>query len=80
MKNNNFLQGTDEKIDYEEGITTSNMKKEEEFFHRLSNILEEQFPKGEKCQCGRKLPCRSKALVLSAYANIFYNEKIKDDK
>jgi hypothetical protein len=53
------------------------MKEEikEEFFNKLVEILEEQFPKGEKCQCGEKLPCRSKALVLNAYSNLYFKEE-----
>jgi hypothetical protein len=30
---------------------------EEEFFNQLAEVLEENFPKGERCQCGRELPC-----------------------
>ena len=50
---------------------------EQEFFNKLAEVLEEYFPKGEKCQCGKRLPCRSKALVLNAYANIYFREAIK---
>lgn len=53
------------------------MKKEKlikEFFNRLSEVLEEQFEKGELCKCGKRLPCRSKALVLNAYANIIFRD------
>jgi hypothetical protein len=52
---------------------------EEQFFDNLKEILEEQFPKGERCQCGRKLPCRSKAIVLNAYANLLFR-KLKENK
>ncbi len=51
-----------------------NMTIEEEFFNKLYYVLEKKFPKGEKCECGKKLPCRSKAIVLNAYANIFFKE------
>ncbi len=47
---------------------------EEEFFNKLYEVFEEMFPKGEKCKCGKKLPCRSKALVLNTYANLFFKE------
>ena len=45
------------------------MKEEEEFFNRLAEILEEEFPKGD--------PCRGKALVLNAYANIIFRDILK---
>ena len=54
---------------------------EEEFFNRLAEILEEHFPKGEKCSyCGNKLPCRSKALVLNSYANIIFKELLQKER
>lgn len=49
-------------------------KLEEKFFNKLAKILEKEFPKYEECQCGKRLPCRSRALVLNAYANIFFKE------
>lgn len=55
---------------------------EKEFFRKLADKLEELFEKGELCQCGKKLPCRSKVLSFNAYANIFLKEaltKQKDD-
>jgi len=50
------------------------MKKDKEFFDKLAEVLEREFIKGEKCSCGRKLPCRSKAIVLNAFANLFFRE------
>ena len=47
---------------------------EKEFFNKLADKLEELFPKGEKCQCGRKKDARSKALVFNAWANIVFRE------
>ena len=44
---------------------------EKDFFNKLAEKLEELFPKGERCQCGKKLPCRSKALAFNAFANIY---------
>ena len=40
-----------------------------DFFDKLTNILDEQFPKGE---CKE----RGKALVLNAYANIYLKEAL----
>ena len=53
----------------------------QEFFNKLADKLEELFPKGEKCQCGRKKDARSKALVFNAWANIVFKElhNKKDD-
>ena len=48
------------------------MNIKQQFFNELSEVLEKEFPKGERCSCGKKLPCRSKALVLNAYANLFF--------
>jgi len=42
---------------------------EKDFFDKLTNILDEQFPKGE---CKE----RGKALVLNAYANIYLKEAL----
>jgi len=56
-------------------MTKKELKKE--YFDKLCKVLEEEFEKGEKCQCGRKLPCRSKALVLNSYANIYLLEALK---
>jgi len=47
---------------------------DEEYFNKLRDKLDELFPKGECCSCGKKLPCRSKAIVLNAYANIYHKE------
>ena len=44
-------------------------KVEKDFFDKLTNILDEQFPKGE---CKE----RGKALVLNAYANIYLKEAL----
>ena len=54
--------------------------KKEEFYNKLAERLEEFFPKGEKCECGKKLPCRGKALVLNGYANIYLKEAIEKAK
>jgi hypothetical protein len=43
-----------------------------EFFDELAEVLESEFPKGEKCECGRRLKARSHAIVLSAMANVFF--------
>ena len=48
------------------------------FFNKLAEKLEEIFEKGERCECGKKLPCRSKALSFNAFANIFADEMIKE--
>ena len=48
------------------------------FFNQLAEKLEEIFPKGEKCECGKKLPCRSKALTFNAYANIYHEKILKE--
>lgn len=45
---------------------------QEEFFNRLSEILEAEFPKK---QCKE----RSHALVLNAYANIYLREALKKE-
>ena len=47
---------------------------EEEFFNKLYEVLEKEFPKGEKCKCGKKLSCRIRALMLNTYANLFFIE------
>ena len=47
-----------------------------EYFNKLAEKLEELFPKGEKCQCGRKLWCRSKSLSFNAFANIYLREAL----
>jgi len=52
------------------------MSIEQEFFNELSDKLEDLFIKGEKCQCGNRLHCRSKALVLNAYANLLFQRKV----
>ena len=44
-------------------------KVEKDFFDKLTNILDEQFPKGE---CKE----RGKVLVLNAYANIYLREAL----
>ena len=69
-------------IELQERNTKSvNENWEEEFFNRLAEILEEHFPKGEKCSyCGNKLPCRSKALVLNSYANIIFKELLQKER
>lgn len=43
---------------------------EQEFFNRLVEVLEEQFPK-------RKCKERGRALVLNAYANIIFKDILK---
>lgn len=53
---------------------------EEEFFNKLAEVLEEEFPKGELCQCGKRLPCRSRALVLNSYANLFFREFLEKER
>ena len=47
-----------------------------EFFNKLADKLEEHFEKGELCQCGKRLPCRSKALSFNAYANLYLKEAL----
>jgi len=55
--------------------------KDKKYFNQLAEKLEELFPKGEQCECGKRLPCRSKALAFNAYANIFHDDlKMKPDK
>ena len=54
--------------------TTEEIKKE--FFNKLAEKLEDLFEKGEKCECGKRLPGRSKALSFNAYANIFFDEAL----
>ena len=54
------------------------MNIKQQFFDELSEVLEKEFPKGERCSCGKRLPCRSKALVLNAYANIIFKDCIKE--
>ena len=49
-------------------------KLEKKFYVRLAEKLDVLFPKAEKCSCGIKLPCRSKALVFNAWANIYFKE------
>ena len=51
-----------------------NIKKIEE---ELVEKLEELFPKGERCGCGKRLPCRSRALVFNAYAVMAIRELVK---
>ncbi len=48
-----------------------------EFFNKLAEELEEDFEKGERCQCGSKLPCRGKALAFNGMANVFLREALK---
>lgn len=57
-----------------------NPNTQKEYFDKLVEVLEKQFPKGEKCQCGKRLPCRSRALVLNAYANIYLKEILSQEK
>ena len=52
---------------------TLNDKYNEEFFNELAKELERVFPKGEKCSCGKRLPCRSGALVFNSMANIIFH-------
>jgi len=33
----------------------------------LAEKFEKLFPKGERCQCGKKFPCRSRGLVFFAW-------------
>jgi len=47
-----------------------------EFQTRLAEELETLFPKGERCECGKRLRCRSKALVFCAEANIIFRESL----
>lgn len=49
-------------------------EKDEEFFSKLAEKLEELFEKGELCKCGRRLPRRSNALAFNAFANIYHSE------
>lgn len=45
-------------------------KIEEEFFSKLAEVLEKQFPK-------RACAERSQALVLNAFANLFFKESLE---
>ena len=49
----------------------------ETYFDKLANELEKLFSKGEKCKCGKRLPCRSKALAFNAWANIYHEDLLK---
>jgi len=53
-------------------------KIKKEFFNELAEKLEDLFEKGELCSCGKKLPCRSKALSFNAYANIIFEKKLQE--
>ena len=55
-------------------------KLEKEFFNQLADKLEEFFEKGELCKCGKRLPCRSKALAFNAFANLIFRNLIKSQK
>ena len=57
-----------------------NGKYNKKFFEQLSEQLEELFPKGEKCERGKKLPCRSKAILFNAYANLYLKELLTEMK
>ncbi len=48
-----------------------------EFWDKLVEVLEKEFPKGERCKCDKKLPCRSKALVLNSYAYIYLEDALE---
>ena len=53
-------------------------KLEEMFFNKLADKLEELFPKYEKCQCGKRLKARSKALSFNAFANLYLKDVITE--
>lgn len=55
-------------------------KIEQEFFDKLAEKLEKIFPKNEKCQCGKRLSYRSKAILFNTYANIIFREIVKKHK
>jgi len=57
-----------------------NKKQDKKYFNLLAERLEELFEKGEKCKCGKRLPCRSKALALNAWANIYHTDRIKETR
>ena len=66
---------------YKPTMTNSpNQKAEEEFFQKLAEELEDLFPKGELCECGERLPCRSKALAFNGMANVFCREALASQK
>lgn len=52
----------------------------ETYFDKLRERLEKLFPKGEHCECGKKLPCRSAAITFNAFANILHNEELEAQK
>jgi len=49
----------------------------QEFQTRLAEELETLFPKGERCECGKRLRGRSRALVFNSYANIIFRELLE---
>ena len=51
-------------------VKMNNTNHHSKYWPELLAIFEEHFEKGEKCQCGRKLPCRSKAIVMIAKVEI----------
>ena len=51
---------------------------EKEFFRKLSDQLEDHYPKGERCECGKRLTARSKALTFNAWANVFLKEALDE--
>lgn len=55
-------------------------KIEKEFFNKLAEELENHYPKGERCECGKRLSARSKALIFNAYANIYLKEALSAQK
>ena len=50
------------------------------FFRELEEKLEEIFTKGEICECGKRLPCRSKALTFNAYANMYFDKHNEEER
>ena len=51
---------------------------EKRYFNKLVERLEEQFEKGERCSCGKRLEARSKSLVLNGYANLYLKEALDE--
>lgn len=60
--------------------TTDGEAWEKRFFTRMAKVLDEQFPKGEKCKCGDRLRARSHALVLNAWANIYAKDSVNSER
>ena len=53
----------------------TNKTNHSKYWPELLAIFEEHFKKGEKCECGRKLPCRSKAIMMLARIELLLREE-----